>query len=509
MSIIVKKLNESYGYISYDDVNELEKLYDALSFFVPNYFYMPSYVNGTFDGKIRLLNLSDKTFPLGLTKHVYDLCCSYRIQCSIDQDVLDSFDENTMESDIVSFFSEKKFFSKKKQIHPREDQIYASTRAVLKKRCLNICPTSFGKSLSITMECLWYIQKGMKCLIVVPTKDLVNQFYNDILDYATNEDGELENWYPCVQKIFYGMDKDISPDTNICISTWQSLHKLPRNYMNQFDVIILDECHKGQSKAIRNLMLSATNVKYRTGWTGSLSDEVMSELLITGLFGPKKEIITTKELMDKNIVASLNIHILRLKYPESISKEVLKYDYTDQMKFMNNYDRRSSLLLKIGAVQEKTGLMLYKNIKHGEHVFDMARKMFAERNIYLIHGNHFQMNDNKYKNLEELKAFIENDTNAIVLANYQVLSTGVSIKNLHWMMFFVPIKSFISTIQSIGRVLRISDTKKKAILIDIVDDFSTSKKSSSQKNFPVRNFTNRFHIYNMNSFNYSIKTVNL
>ena len=60
----------------------------------------------------------------------------------------------------------------------------------------------------------------------------------------------------------------------------------------------------------------------------------------------------------------------------------------------------------------------------------------------------FQNCNGKYKkivfdDMEGLKVEIENDTSGIVFANYQLASTGISIKNLHWLMFFVPIKSFI------------------------------------------------------------------
>lgn len=77
------------------------------------------------------------------------------------------------------------------------------------------------------------------------------------------------------------------------------------------------------------------------------------------------------------------------------------------------------------------------------------------------------------------------------------------------MMFFVPIKSFISTVQSIGRVLRVSKKKTKALLIDIVDDFSYKKRTKLSQNYAVKHFGERFSIYNVNQFDYKIKTINI
>ena len=645
--ITISKLNNSYGYIISDNEDIIKDIYNILTFYVPNYRFMPSYKNGWFDGKIKLLNLDDNTFPLGLVPHIYKFCNSYKINCYFTEDIINSFSEKINTSDIMYYFNTLQFFSKNKRIYPREDQFYATTRAITAKRCVNICPTSFGKSLSITMECLWYINCGLKCLIVVPTKDLVDQFYNDIKDYATNESNQLESWYPNTQRIYAGLPKYIFDNTNICISTWQSLIKIyknEKNFMNNFDAIILDECfhgdslvltpsgyvkikdlnygdkivnysekdnqykideivevyknlttsksekmyelffsnekttlvtgnhqflteygwkradkltfndiiisiddsnitlkkrieilkpevvynlhikndhnyivnglvvhncHKGQATSIQQLMLSATDVQYRTGWTGTLSNDIISELLIKGLFGPTKEIISTKELMDKEIVANLSIQILRLKYKTETSKVLVDTDYDFQTKFIENCDERTKFLLKIAGTQMKTGLIFYKHIEHGENIFNKAREMYPERNIYFIYGGHFQLNDKKYKTFEDIKQLIEEDDNAIVIANFQVASTGISIRHLYWMMFFMPVKSFISTVQSIGRILRISNKKKNALLIDIVDDFSYKKRKKITENFAVRHFAERFSIYNKNQFNYKMKTINI
>ena len=89
--VTIAKLNESYGYIVTEDITILKKIYDALCFFVPGYRFMPSYKNGFFDGRIKLMNMVDKTFPLGLTQHIYDFCEAQGISCSILPDVVNSF----------------------------------------------------------------------------------------------------------------------------------------------------------------------------------------------------------------------------------------------------------------------------------------------------------------------------------------------------------------------------------------------------------------------------------
>ena len=649
--VTICKINNSFGYILCDDTSIVKDIWENLSFWVPGFQFMPKYKSGQFDGKIKLMDLATRRFPLGLSHHIYEFCKNNKISCDIENAVIDSFyDRYVIREDILGFLENIKLFSKGEMITPREDQLEAVIRAITKKRVVNICPTSFGKSLSITLQCIWFTKKLYKrCLIVVPTKDLVEQFYNDIKDYATNDLNELEDWYPNVQMMYSGKDKELYDDTEICISTWQTLARLDEGFINQFDAVILDECfhedsmvltpngyrkikdikvgdkvinysekyndfkvdevvevhknltssmsekmyklefdnkkiikvtgnhkfltssgwkradelieddeiiscisnqfnkcikiynriirrteiekpntvynlhvkddhnyivegavvhncHKGQAPVIQNIMEKAIHVEYRTGWTGTLSNTTIGELQIKGIFGPVKEITTTKKLMDDGIVAKLFVAIVRLKYPQEESLGILKLSYNAQMKYLEKHKARTNKLMEIVQTQPKTGLMLYRLINYGEELYKVAKKNFPDRNIYLIHGNFFMRNDVKYKNMEELKALIEEDDSGIIIANYQVVGTGISIKNLNWLMFASPVKSFIATMQGIGRILRVSKVKNKAVLIDIVDDFCIKKRTKISENYAVRHFHERFMRYNDNKFNYKLIT---
>ena len=70
------------------------------------------------------------------------------------------------------------------------------------------------------------------------------------------------------------------------------------------------------------------------------------------------------------------------------------------------------------------------------------------------------------------------------------------MKNLHWLCFYVSTKSFIRTVQSIGRGLRISDTKHNVMLIDVTDDLSYKRKT----NYSIYHFQDRLQIYKENGF---------
>lgn len=273
---------------------------------------------------------------------------------------------------------------------------------------------------------------------------------------------------------------------------------------------IVSNCHRGQGVIIRKLMDMATDVQYRTGWTGSLSNDIINELLVKGLFGEQKQIITTLQLMEKEIVAQLNICIIRLKYKDYVGKQVQILDYHNQNKFIEELSERNEYIAKIAGAINKTGLILYKHIAHGEELFRICRYMYPDRTVYLVHSGHFQRNDEKYKSFEDLKPFIEKDENSIVIAGIQIAGTGISVKNFNFVMFAVPIKSYIATVQAIGRGLRRSNTKNKVLLIDLVDDLSyKGKRVNLIQNYALKHFNERFKIYNENGFNYTIKVHNM
>lgn len=83
------------------------------------------------------------------------------------------------------------------------------------------------------------------------------------------------------------------------------------------------------------------------------------------------------------------------------------------------------------------------------------------------------------------------------------MSTGVSIKNLHNIIFAISGKSRIRNLQSIGRVLRLHDEKQIATLYDIADDLSIGK----HQNFVLSHFLERIKTYNQEQFDYKIINV--
>ena len=104
---------------------------------------------------------------------------------------------------------------------------------------------------------------------------------------------------------------------------------------------------------------------------------------------------------------------------------------------------------------------------------------------------------------EEIRRIVETERDAIVVASFGVFSTGINIRNLHNLIFASPYKSRIRNLQSIGRGLRMHESKRAgAKLYDIADNFNNN-------NHTLKHFVKRIGIYNQEEFDYEIHKVNL
>jgi len=68
-----------------------------------------------------------------------------------------------------------------------------------------------------------------------------------------------------------------------------------------------------------------------------------------------------------------------------------------------------------------------------------------------------------------MRKIMEETSGVVCIAISKIFSTGISIKNLHNIVFAAIGKARIKIIQSIGRSLRLHHTKETATIFDIAD----------------------------------------
>lgn len=477
-TVLVKRYNEVHVKVECEAGTAME-IADYFTFDVPGAKFSPAYRNRVWDGKIRLMNPLTCLLYVGLCQQLEQFCASRSYELE--------YEGNFGDAEFSLHEAEAFVESLKPTRDPRDYQMEAFVHAVRKRRGLLLSPTGSGKSLIIYLIACYY---RTKTLIVVPTTSLVHQMASDFEDYGLPKG--------LTHKIMSGQEKDTKAP--FVISTWQSIYKMPKQWFQQFDVVIGDEAHLFKAKSLTSIMTKMESCKYRFGFTGTLDGTQTHKLVLEGLFGPVRKITTTSELMEQKHLAELNIKALVLKYPEEIRKVVSKSDYQSEMDFIVRNDSRNRFIKNLTLSLEGNTLLLFQYVeKHGKVLFDMISKEVEDRKVFFIAGSV----DGEKR--EEIRKIIETEKNAIVVASYGTSSTGINIRNLSNVVFASPSKSLIRVLQSIGRGLRTTDTKTSATLLDIADDLSWK----SKKNYTLLHFVERIKIYNGEKFKYKVYNIDL
>ena len=370
---------------------------------------------------------------------------------------------------------------------PRDYQIDGVYDALRHNRKLLISPTASGKSLMIYTLVRYYVDKGQKILLVVPTTSLVEQMYKDFQDYGWNVDSYCH-------RIYSGREK--TNEHPVTITTWQSVYKLERSFFEDYGVIIGDEAHLFKSKSLVEIMTKLHHAKYRFGFTGTLDGTQTHKWVLEGLFGPSYKVTRTDELMKQGHLSQLDIQCLVLKHPPQ------KFEtYEDEIQYLIGHDQRNKFIINLALDLKGNTLILFSRVEaHGAVLYERINSnKLGDRKVFFVHGGV----DTEEREL--VREITERENNAIIVASYGTFSTGINIKNLHNVIFASPSKSRIRNLQSIGRVLRKGTDKTKAVLYDIVDDCTYN----SRKNYTLNHLIERIKIYNEENFNYEILTINL
>ena len=494
--LLISKKNEVYANIECER-HLAKELSEFFTFFVPGHQFTPAFRNRIWDGKIRLFDSRNNNIYLGLLSYIEEFCKERNYTFEYDETRPDVEDE-------FSIYHAKKFADSLNlhahgvPITVEQHQLEAFVEAMQTRRKLLVSPTSSGKSLIIYLlfrQLLEY--QNLKGLIIVPTTSLVEQLYSDFADYSTNNGFSVAD---TVHRIYQGKEKESTKD--LTISTWQSLYKLPKEYFEQFDYIIGDEAHLFKAQSLATILTSCINTKYRIGLTGTLDGTKTHKLVLEGLFGRAKNVITTRELIDTGKVSDFQIKCLVLKHEDDICKQLQSKTYQDEIQYLISNESRNKFIKNLAISLGTNTLILYQMVdKHGQILYDMIcnTEKLGQRKVFFVHGG------TETSDREEIRRIMEIENDAIVVASYGTFSTGINIRNLHNIIFASPSKSRVRNLQSIGRGLRKSEGKEIATLYDIADDLRVKQ----HMNFTLKHFVERVKIYTEEKFPFKIYKIGL
>lgn len=181
------------------------------------------------------------------------------------------------------------------------------------------------------------------------------------------------------------------------------------------------------------------------------------------------------------------------KFLESLIQESTKTNalHIEVMSVHFKEERVKWLVEKMKECPKNT-LILAQHREYIKYIYDELKKAYPERPVmYVIGGS---------KDRKIVKQMMIDYKDCIVVAGYQLMSTGITLSDLCYGFLFESYKSNVINMQSIGRGLGLSELKDKYVLYDVTDEFD--RKLASNKIYLQG--LQRIKIYKENNWEYEI-----
>lgn len=522
--------NEAFSGFIVEDIELRKKIALLLSPFADGYLWNPKYKIGAWDGRVPFYRVSGSSMlvPKGLLFYLEELFKENDIEYSIEKDTY----ENITRAEVDDFIESLEI-----PFNPYEYQKQCVYESLTKGRVTNVAATGSGKSLMIYMLMRYMLQTDRTVMIIVPNIMLVNQIYSDFKEYGFKD---IDSY---VQRIG-GEHKDKEITKACVITTWQSQYKRDNEFYDR-DAIIIDECHGvGVDSQIKETILpKAIKAKYRWGFTGTLPKSEISRLSIFSALGAPNRVINAQGLIEAGLATPVQIKAILLHYNQEDSEFVHRQkSYPKEEEFMMQHLKRNDVLVSIINKISKKGnaLVLYSKIAHGDFLlkllirkktgldvtsFEVIREVKGNISKLQADTKYFvktplteavkktlsknALNPSNFVELDSLNIFcvdgsinssererirvlLEHKDDAIVLATLKTFSTGINVRKLHSLVLASSTKSEITIGQSIGRIMRLHNTKEKVTVYDIVDVMLGKR---GKENYFFKHFGERFAEY--------------
>ena len=384
-------------------------------------------------------------------------------------------------------------FKQKFHLAPRPYQTHAVEAWRQNERCgVIVLPTGAGKTHAATMAieiC------GRQTLIVVPTIDLMNQWYDLLVSTFEAEIGLIGGG-------FYEIGA-------ITVTTYASAFRHQERLGDQFGLVIFDECHHLPSEGYKYAAEFAL-APFRLGLSATPERSDEADALLEEIVGKFVFRLEAQELAGEYLADYIVERIeVDLSDAERLAYQRERDVYTNFRRAKNlPYGQEGWRMFLIHSAKSEDGrraMKAYRNYK--KIALGTDSKLHVLQDLLLRHRNDRVLiftaeNEMVYKisndylipaithetNVKERKFWLDafNKGDVLALATSKVLNEGVNIPDASVAIVLSGSGSSREHIQRLGRILR-KKADKQAILYEVVAR-NTTEEYTSQKRSDVRQF---------------------
>lgn len=384
-------------------------------------------------------------------------------------------------------------FRQKFRIEPRPFQTAAIEAWKANRRNgVVVLPTGAGKThvATIAIEIC-----GRQTLVVVPTLDLMNQWYDLLVSTFNAEIGLIGGGF--------------FETGAITVTTYASAFRHQERLGNQFGLIIFDECHHLPSEGYKYAAEFAI-APFRLGLSATPERDEFSDELLREIVGDFVYRLEAQQLAGEYLADYVLERIeVDLSEEERRAYERERLVYTDFKRRKNlPYGQEGWRMFLIHSAKSEEGrraMKAYRNQKKialgtdsklrvlqdllNLHKHDKVLIFTAENEmVYQISKEHLIPAITHETNVKERKYWLDafNRGDVLALCTSKVLNEGVNIPDASVAIILSGSGSSREHIQRLGRILR-KKGDKQAVLYEVVAR-NTSEEYTSQKRTDARQF---------------------
>ncbi|HEY0078445.1 MAG TPA: DEAD/DEAH box helicase family protein [Pyrinomonadaceae bacterium] len=379
-------------------------------------------------------------------------------------------------------------FPTKLMVEPRPYQREAIDAWRRARRCgVVVLPTGAGKSLVAQMA---VEQTKRSTLVVVPTIDLMNQWYDLLLSCFQAEVGLIGGGYYEVGAL--------------TVTTYASAFRFMERLGNQFGFVIFDECHHLPSSIYRYAAEMAL-APFRLGLTATPERTDGADSLLEQLVGPfvyRREAheLAGEYLSDYSVVR-INVQLSREERAAYEQERAIFRRFLSEkgIELGSLYGWQMFIAASARSEQGRRAMMAYRESKRialGTEaklrvLAELLRRHRDERTliftaenemVYRISEQFFIPAITHQTGIKERREWLEafNRGDVLALATSKVLNEGVNIPEASVAIVLSGSGSSREHIQRLGRILR-KQPDKRATLYEVVTSDTTEEGISSRR----------------------------
>lgn len=330
-------------------------------------------------------------------------------------------------------------------------------------------PAGSGKTqMGISLACAL----GVKTLWLTHTKDLLNQSkaraeqYIDPSGLGTITEGK------------------VNIGRTMTFATIQTMCRVDLNqYMDEWDCIIVDECHRvsGTPTAVTQFskVLNSLRARHKYGLSATVH---RADGLIKATYAMLGTVVWT--VPDEAVKSRvMTVNIVPKGTGVTLNPRFLNSDgtvnYAKMITYLTEYGERNRLILNdLTENHEHYNLVLSERVDHLKYLYSLLPPVL-KRQAAVIDGK-MTTKVLKAKREQAIEDMRTGDKRYL-FATYSLAKEGLDIPRLDRLYLTTPQKDYAVIVQSVGRVARTFEGKQQPLVYDYVDSVKSLLKSYKKR----------------------------